>query len=407
MADEHKGIREYTMTRTLRSLWLLCVVAILGLTGCATTSVKSTEFVPIVQGAAPLDEELLLDVGVMVFDPGIDEVARRDIDRTNFEIRRAESRYAPYLMTETLQRSGNWGVVRILPAEHTTMDVYLHGQILLSDGEGMMIRVRVTDATGRQWYDRVYEEHISQFSYDATQRQSHDPFQVIYNNIANDLLEYRQRNISEADIRNIRTVSELQFAANFAPDIFGDYLSTDSRGVTQAQRLPADNDPSMQRILDIRERDNLFVDTVQDYYATYARQMRGPYDAWREMSYHETMSLDAAERSARRRFITGAVAIAGGIAAVGSQSSAGSTMAGIVGVGAGAFLVRSGFDRSAEARMHVAALQELGESLQAEVAPRVIELDDRTIMLTGSVEEQYDQWRDILMEIYQAETGGI
>lgn len=395
------------MTKTFRLFWLLCVGAVLGLTGCATTSVKSTEFVPIVQGAAPLDEELLLDVGVLVFDPGIDEVARRDIERTNFEIRRAESRYAPYLMTETLQRSGNWGVVRILPAEHTTMDVYLHGQILLSDGEGMMIRVTVTDATGRQWYDRVYEEHISQFSYDVTQRQSHDPFQVIYNNIANDLLEYRQRNISETDIRNIRTVSELQFAANFAPDIFEDYLSTDNRGITQAQRLPADNDPSMQRILDIRERDNLFVDTVQDYYATYARQMRGPYDAWREMSYHETMSLDAAERSARRRFITGAAAIAGGIAAVGSQSSAGSTMAGIVGVGAGAFLVRSGFDRSAEARMHVAALQELGESLQAEVAPRVIELDDRTIMLTGSVEEQYDQWRDILMEIYQAETGGL
>src|SRR5690554_2021320 len=178
------------MTRTLRSLWLLCVVAILGLTGCATTSVKSTEFVPIVQGAAPLDEELLLDVGVMVFDPGIDEVARRDIDRTNFEIRRAESRYAPYLMTETLQRSGNWGVVRILPAEHTTMDVYLHGQILLSNGEGMIIRVRVTDATGREWYDRIYEEHISQCNYDLTQRRSHDPFQVIDNTIANDLLQY-------------------------------------------------------------------------------------------------------------------------------------------------------------------------------------------------------------------------
>src|SRR5690554_1447512 len=405
--EVRKGTEVFAMMKIFQSLWLMCAVAVLGLTGCATTSVKSTEFVPITQGAAPLDDELLLDVGVLVFDPGIDEVASGDIDRTNFEIRRAESRYAPYLMTETLQRSGNWGVVRILPAEHTTMDVYLHGQILLSNGEGMIIRVRITDATGREWYDRIYEEHISQFNYDLTQRQSHDPFQVIYNTIANDLLEYRQRNVSDEDIRNVRTVSELQFAANFAPDIFGSYLSTDNRGVTQVQRLPADNDPSMQRILDIRERDNLFVDTVQDYYVTYARQMRGPYDSWREMSYQETMSLETAERSARRRFITGAAAIAGGIAAVSTQSNAGATMAGIVGVGAGAFLVRSGFDRSAEARMHVAALQELGESLQAEVAPRVIELDDRTIMLTGSVEEQYDQWRDILMEIYQAETGGI
>jgi hypothetical protein len=37
----------------------------------------------------------------------------------------------------------------------------------------------------------------------------------------------------------------------------------------------------------------------------------------------------------------------------------------------------------------------------------MIDLDDRTIMLNGTVEEQYKQWRDILVEMYQAETGGI
>src|SRR5690606_35842629 len=114
------------------------------------------------------------------------------------------------------------------------------------------------------------------------------------------------------------------------------------------------------------------------------RQMRGPYDAWREQSYHETMALDEAERSARRRFITGAAAIVGGIAAVGQGGNAAAQTAGIVGVGAGAYLVRSGFDRSAEARMHIAALQEISESLETEIAPKVIELDDRTIMLTGT-----------------------
>jgi hypothetical protein len=392
---------------SLRPMTAFLVLLMLTLTSCATTSVKSTTFVPVVQDATPIDEELLLDIGVLVFDPGIDEIARRDIDRTNLEIRRAESRYAPYLMAETLQRSGNWGIVRILPAEHSTMDVYLHGQILLSNGEGMILKVTVSDATGRTWYTREYEEHISQYSYEQTQRQSHDPFQVIYNTIANDLLEFRRRNVTDAQIRNIRMVSELQFAANFAPDIFGSYLTTDNRGITSVARLPADNDPNLMRLRDIRERDHLFVDTVQDYYATYARQMRGPYDSWREISYRETLALVEAERSARRRFITGAAAIAGGIAAVGSQGGAAAQTAGIVGVGAGAYLVRSGFERTAEARMHIAALQEIGESLQAEVAPKVIELDDRQIMLTGTVEEQYEQWRDILMELYLTETGGL
>lgn len=392
---------------TFRPLLAMFLLSMLALTGCATTSVKSTEFVPVVQSSAPFDESLLLDVGVLVFDPGIDEVARRDLDRTNFEIRRAESRYAPYLMADTLQRSGNWGAVRVLPSRSSVMDVFLQGQILLSDGEGMVVKVTVTDSTGREWYTRVYEEHISQYNYELTQRQLHDPFQVVYNTIANDLLAYMERNVSADQIRNIRTVSELQFAANFAPDIFGSYVTTNNRGITSVARLPAENDPSLRRIRDIRERDNLFVDTVQDYYATYTREMRGPYDAWRQQSYHETMALDEAERSARRRFITGAVAVVGGIAAVGSQSGPGSQMAGIVGVGAGAYLVRSGFERTAEARMHIAALQELGESLQSEIAPKVIELDDRTIMLTGTVEEQYEQWRDILMEIYLTETGGV
>lgn len=392
---------------SLKSITLIFVLTMLALTGCATTSVKSTTFVPVVQDATPMDEDLLLDIGVLVFDPGIDEIARRDIDRTNLEIRRAESRYAPHLMAETLQRSGNWGMVRVLPTENSTMDIYVHGQILLSNGEGMILKVTVTDSTGRQWYTREYEEHISQYNYEQTQRQSHDPFQVIYNTIANDLLEFRRRSIRDSEIRNIRTVSELQFAANFAPDIYSSFLTTDNRGITSVARLPAENDPTLARIRDIRERDNLFVDTVQDYYATYAREMRAPYDAWRQMSYRETMALDEAERSARRRFITGAAAIAGGIAAVSSQSGAAAQTAGIVGVGAGAYLVRSGFDRTAEASMHIAALQELGESLQSAISPKVIELDDRQIMLTGTVEEQYQQWREILMAIYLTETGGL
>ncbi len=394
------------MRQFFKPLHVLSVVLLMSLAACATTSLKSTQFVPIVQGDIPMDDALLLDVGIRVFDPGIDEIDEDDMDRTNPEIRRAESRYAPYLMAETLQRSGNWGVVRVLPAPTTTMDVYLDGQILLSNGEGMIIKVTVTDSTGMLWYTREYEEHISQYNYDLTQRQSHDPFQVIYNNIANDLLAFRQGSMSDDQIRTIRTVSELQFAANFAPEIFGSYLSKNQRGITTLTRLPAENDPALIRILDIRERDNLFVDTVQDYYATYARQMRGPYDAWREQSFTETMALEEAERSARRRFITGAAAIAGGIAAVG-QNNAGAQVAGITGVAAGAYLVRSGFERSQQAQMHIAALSELSASLEAEVAPKVIELDDRQIMLTGTVEEQYQQWRDILMEIYLTETGGL
>ncbi len=373
---------------------------------CATTSVKSTEYVQIVQDTTPISEDLLMDLGVTVFDPGIDEIGRKEEERVSPEIRNAEARYAPFMLAETLQRSGNWGVVRVLPNETTTMDVYLHGQILQSDGEGMVIKVTVRDSTGLLWYTKEYEEHISKFSYEATQRQANDPFQVIYNNIANDLLAWRKANLTDQRIARIRTVSELQFARNFAPEIFNEYLRVNNCGITEIVRLPADNDPSLTRIREIRQRDNLFVDTVQEYYANYARQMRVPYDSWREQSYEATMELDQLEASARRRMLAGTMAIVGGIAAATSSNGAVRTGS-LVGVGAGAYMIKSGFDKRAEAEIHIAALQELGESLESEVAPKMIDLDDRTVMLTGTVEEQYSQWREILVELYEEETGGI
>lgn len=380
----------------------LCV----SMLACATTSVKSTQYVQIVQDTTPISEDLLMDIGVTVFDPGIDEIGRKEEERVSPEIRNAEARYAPFMLAETLQRSGNWGVVRVLPNETTTMDVYLHGQILQSDGEGMVIKVTVRDSSGLLWYTKEYEEHISKFSYEATQRQANDPFQVIYNNIANDLLAWRKANLTDQKIARIRTISELQFARNFAPEIFNEYLRVNNRGITEVVRLPADNDPSLVRIREIRQRDNLFVDTVQEYYANYARQMRVPYDSWREQSYEATMELDQLEASARRRMLAGTMAIVGGIAAATSNNSAVRTGS-LVGVGAGAYMIKSSFDKRAEAEIHIAALQELGESLESEVAPKMIDLDDRTIMLTGTVEEQYSQWREILVELYEEETGGI
>ena len=374
---------------------------------CATHTVKTTSYTPVVQDSQDMPEDFLLDVGVSLFDPGIDEFLRDDEDTANPEIRVAESRYAPYLLAETLQRSANWGIVRVMPNSESPMDVQVNGTILRSNGEAMIIRVEVNDSRGRHWYTEEYEEVISQFSYDPQNRQKNDPFQVIYNKIANDLLAYRQRNIGASQVQEIRTVSELLFAQRFSDDAFGNYLARDRNGEYQLTALPADNDPLLGRIRSIRERDFMFIDTVQDYFATYVRQMRLPYDSWREQSYQETITLRELEASARRRFIAGAAAVVGGIAAASNGGNWATQAGGATAVGAGAFLVKSGFDKQAEARIHMQALEELGESLENAVAPQVINLDDRTITLSGSVEEQYEQWRDILADLYAAEMGEL
>lgn len=386
---------------------LLLSFGFLTLSGCATHTVKTTAYTPIIQDSQNINEDFLLDVGVAIFDPGIDELDDDQEQLTNHQVRLAESRYAPYLLSETLQRSANWGIVRLMPNANSPMDVFINGVILESNGETMSMRVSVSDSTGRQWYQKEYEQAISQFSYDPSQRQQNDPFQILYNNIANDLLEWRQKNIGEPDITEIRTVSEMLFAKRFSSQVFDSYLAQDRNGVYQITSLPSDDDPLLQRIRDIRERDFMFIDTVQDYYATYVRQMRLPYDSWREQSYHETIELRELEASARRRFIAGAATVVAGIAAATQGSNYGTQIGGAAAVGAGAYLIRSGFDKRAEAQMHMEALEELGQSLEDEVAPQVISLEDRSITLTGSVEEQYEQWREILADLYAAEVGQL
>jgi hypothetical protein len=202
-------------------------------------------------------------------------------------------------------------------------------------------------------------------------------------------------------------VSELQFARSFAPDAFEGFLTENRNGEIEITALPAANDPLLARVRNIRERDFMFIDTVQDYYAGYAREMRVPYDSWREQSYDATVTLRELQGSARRRFIAGTAVVLGGIAAAANGTDFVTQTGGAASVGAGAYVIKSGFDKRAEAQMQLESLQELGESLEREVAPRVIDLEDRTITLTGTVEEQYSQWREILADIYAAETGQL
>ncbi|MDA0804829.1 MAG: hypothetical protein O3B02_05150 [Proteobacteria bacterium] len=396
-----------TALKRLNAKAVLIAMGALVLTSCATHTVKSTSYTPIQRASENVAEEFLLDIGVAIFDPGLDGLTRREEETTNAQIRVAESRYVPYMLAETLQRSGNWGIVRVLPNDQSPIDVVLNGTVLHSDGEAMTLRVNVSDSSGRAWYTKDYDEVVSRFSYEPSERQKNDPFQVIYNAIANDLLVYLERNLAPAEITEIRTISELRFARSFAPDAFSDYLTQNRSGQYEISALPAENDPLLYRVRSIRERDFMYIDTVQDYYATYAREMRIPYDSWREQSYDATMTLRELQGSARRRFIAGTAVLLGGIAAAANGQDYVTQTGGAIGAGAGAYVIKSGFDKLAEAKMHLESLQELGESLENEVAPRVIDLEDRTITLTGTVEEQYAQWREILADIYAAETGQL
>jgi anthranilate phosphoribosyltransferase len=144
---------------------------------------------------------------------------------------------------------------------------------------------------------------------------------------------------------------------------------------------------------------------MQEYYGTFAKEMAQPYWRWRQESYSEVMALRSLQRSARNRIAVGAAALVAGILGASNSTSAVTRTAGSVAMAAGGYVIKSGIDKDSESKIHIEALQELGDSLEASIEPQVIELEDRTVTLSGTVDNQYQQWREILQKIYKVDTG--
>ncbi|MDP4652513.1 MAG: hypothetical protein NWS56_12250 [Haliea sp.] len=379
----------------------LAALLIATLTACVSQTVKTSAIPPLEGPVQAAPENALLDVGILVFDPGLEDY---DEEQQIYpEVRKAEARFMPRLLAEAMQNSAAWGAVRVIPSDRQAVDLLVRGRIVSSDGETLELHIVAHDARGAQWLDKSYTAHASKYAYAPTTRNTYDPFQAIYHMIANDLARYQEA-LTVAQREDIRLVSELQFARSFSPQAFAGYLSENRKGVLEIRRLPADDDPMLERIRSIRERDQLFVDTLQEHYGHFSGEMQVPYQEWRKMSYEEAIALQELQAESRRNLIAGGVSILAGIYAAGSSESS-SRAAGNVAIIGGGYLLKSGLEKRAEAQIHVAALEELGMSLEAEITPRVIELEDRAVMLSGNVEEQYAQWRELLADIYQAEVG--
>ncbi len=76
-----------------------------------------------------------------------------------------------------------------------------------------------------------------------------------------------------------------------------------------------------------------------------------------------------------------------------------------IGISQGIDQIFAGFSRRSEASLHVEAIKELSESFGSEAAPMVIDVEGQTRRLTGTAAAQYESWRRLLKEIYEAETG--
>ncbi len=387
---------------TADCLRLVVIALLIGTLGaCSASRNIQYETVEMVRADVEVPADALLDVGILLFDPGVpdDQV---DPEGTVFpDVRRAEARYMPFHLKNTLEASGFWGSVWVLPEASEAVDLLVWGRVDHSDGLSVIVRVGAWDATGREWLNKKYETKVPEKAYSNYRDKSQDPYQNIFNNVANDLLAIREA-MSAKQLVAVRQVAELRFAADLVPAAFESYLESQD-DVYQIRRLPAEDDPMFGRMLAVRDREYLLLDTLNDFYSSLYFELTEPYEDWRKLSREETIKYQELKRSARIRQLLGLAAILGAVAYESSGgSNSGITTAAIYG---GVQGLSSGFGKSAEAEINLESLRELGESFDATAQPLLVEVEGQTRRLTGTAEEKYREWRRLLREIYTAETG--
>ncbi len=378
-------------------------LCLLNFNSCATHRAQKIVPTPIQQAQEEIPEEQLMDVGILVFES--EELTEKDAEAEgiNPEIRKAESSFIPYHLKNTLHQTSHWGAVQVVPSETESVDLKVKGKILKSNGEVLMVEIHVVDSTGKTWLNKKYLAEANEFSYQENKPGEKDAFQDIYDTIANDMTEFKDT-LTPSEIENIHMISKLKFAQDYAPIVFGEYLKKNDEDIMIINRLPDDNNPMMERLLKVREREYMYVDILNQYYEVFYNEMWPSYEDWRNLTFTEQQALKKIKREALTRQILGALLIAGAIlAGSGGSDTMGSLVPAIV--LAGGHVIISGFNVSKEAEIHASAIKELSESFGNEMEPIVIEFQGKQYELTGSAKEQYKHWKELLKEIYFAETG--
>ena len=393
------------MNRITRLIGIAACVVLLS----ACTSAREIQYtqVGLKRAETEIAQEQLLNVGILVFDPGLPEDASdQELNEQLIfpEIRRAEARYMPYHLKNTLEATGYWGAVSVLPEFSPVADILISARIDESDGYSAELHVAAWDASAREWFNKSYEMLVAEQAYIRNTGPGQDPYQNIYNQIANDLLQARAQ-LSEAELVRIREISDLRYGLSLVPQAFEGYLERTKDGQYQVKRLPADNEPMVGRMREIREREYALIDAVNEHYANLYYGLDEPYADWRRMAREGRLSYEEMRRSANTRMLLGVLSILGAIA----YEDRGGSNRGVTGtmIQGGVMGISSGLTRRQEAKMHAEALREVGESFDAEAEPMVVELEGQTRRLTGSAEERFREWRRLLREIYTRETGDL
>jgi len=397
----------------MRGVAIAFVAGLIFIAGCTSTEVLVAHAVPLEKSTTEIAETQLLDVGVAVFDSGVPEgEVDKDVlehlikEGTFVQIRRSEAIYMAVLLRNTLQKSANWGTVWVTPKDSTAADLSVDGKILHSDGDYFQLHVKATDSTGKIWLDKNYDMSTAAGAFNRQRYPDLDPYQDVFNEVSNDLAKAR-KSLSAKDTETIRTVAGLRYAAELSPEAFNGYVA-DNKGQYKINRLPADGDPMYDRTERVRQRERLFLDTIDQHYDQFYKDSSTPYNGWRENAREESIEVKELTKSAHWRTGMGIASI---LASVVYGTSHGSEfterMLRDAALYIGVDMLRTSQVRKQEKQIHQQQLEELNGSFDDSIKPVVVAIQGTEHRLTGTADAQYKEWRDLLRQIFIEESGFV
>lgn len=350
-----------------------------------------------------------LDVIIPVFDPGLsDSAANYEEDGIWPELRRAEANRFAFKLKQALDNTQKFGAVRVTPDKTASGDLYILGKILESDGEDVGFNLTVIDISGKQWLDDNFEHKVTEGFYKNLRNKGADPYDPAFKDAA-DTIASLLKDKNNPELSRLKDIAQLRFGASFNQEAFMQYLNTDNN-YFQLVAMPSDNDPILKRVSSIRVREQLFIDNLQQNYQSFSDNMDDSYSRWQEAAFQEKQLRAEAKKKGLLKAIGGVLLVGLSIAAASSSNSSSviannaATTAAVAGGIAGAWMLSSSFKSHEEAKLHKDALNELGESINLELAPRVITFEEESVELTGNITEQFAQWRAFMKRIYEQES---
>lgn len=389
------------------------------LTGCAAggagssavkvgpTMSSSYDKAAVIQKPAARIQKPKLDIIIPVFDAGLpDDPATYKEKGIWPELRRAEATRFAYKLKLAIEKTGMFGAVRVMPNQTATGDLYVIGKINESNGLNVDIDVNVHDIAGKKWFHKSFDHEVAEDFYDNARNKGKDPYGPVFKQVADKLVEELD-DTSSKKLAEIQSITDLRFAANFSEDAFSQYLKVRGSKVS-LKGYPSDDDVMLKRVKALRIRDQLFTDRMQPHYEQFNKKMADSYALWQKQSASEVQAAKTARNATIGKAAAGVGLIALSVlsAIAGSQSNSyggtvagttGSIAAGSIGVG----MLGESVKMNQESKFHKDALNELGQSIDGEMAPQVIKFEEKTAELTGNAQEQFAQWRAFLKRMYE------